>query len=188
MTSNDLKSTLEKVSRIITDRYGLRLVCEGDACKTDGRTIYLPSLPENMPDWLLGPIRGWADHECAHAIFTETELGPVFRQAHGPQAFGILNVLEDVRVEALMARRYLTAAKSGPADAVFPDEPLVNNGLGKVPGMEWNSGGHTNSLVPFFAKGHGMNRFMQHIAGEDPVRGPYIDNTASAEVIFELLE
>ena len=106
MTASELESTLEKVSRIITDRYGLRLICEGDACKTDGRTIYLPSLPESMPDWLLGPIRGWADHECAHAIFTQTELGPVFKQAHGPLAFGILNTLEDARVEALMARRY----------------------------------------------------------------------------------
>ena len=106
MTANELESTLEKVSRVITDRYGLRLVCEGDSCRTDGKTIYLPSLPENMPEELLGAIRGWADHECAHAIFTETELGPAFQQEHGPLAFGILNTLEDARVERLMARRY----------------------------------------------------------------------------------
>ena len=80
MTSYDLGTTLEKVSRIIgaaltelpaatsPDRYGLRLVCRGEECKTGGKTIYLPSLPENMPDSLLGPIRGWTDHECAHAM------------------------------------------------------------------------------------------------------------------------
>jgi len=106
MKGNSLESTLEKVSRVITHRYGLRLVCEGDRCRTNGRTIYLPSLPENVPEALLGAIRGWADHECSHAIYTQTTLGPTFRKAHGPQAFQILNALEDGRVEGLMGRRY----------------------------------------------------------------------------------
>jgi len=106
MKGNSLESTLEKVSRAITHRYGLRLVCEGDRCRTNGRTIYLPSLPENVPEDLLGAIRGWADHECSHAIYTQTTLGPTFRKAHGLQAFQILNALEDARVERLMGRRY----------------------------------------------------------------------------------
>lgn len=106
MRHSSLESTLEKVSRVITDRYGLRLVCRGDSCKTDGKTIYLPSLPENVPEELLGALRGWTDHECAHALFTETELGPKFRKKHGGEAFAILNALEDGRVERLMANRY----------------------------------------------------------------------------------
>lgn len=106
MKANSLESALEKVSRVISDRYGLRLICEGDRCRTDGKTICLPSLPETVPDELLGAIRGWADHECAHAIYTQTRLGPVFQQEHGPEAFTILNALEDARVERLMGRRY----------------------------------------------------------------------------------
>jgi len=106
MKASSLESTLEKVSRVITRRYGLKLVCEGDRCRTDGRTIYLPSLPEHVPEELLGAIRGWADHECSHAIYTQTTMGPTFRKAHGLQAFHILNALEDARVERLMGRRY----------------------------------------------------------------------------------
>ena len=106
MNGNSLENTLEKVSRVITDRYGLKLVCEGGRCRTDGKTIYLPSLPENVPDELLGAIRGWADHECAHALYTQTKLGPEFQKEHGREAFAILNALEDARVERLMARRY----------------------------------------------------------------------------------
>lgn len=106
MSASSLECALEKVSRVITDRYGLRLVCEGNRCRTNGRTIYLPSLPESIPDELLGAIRGWADHECAHAIYTQTRLGPAFQQEHGPEAFAILNALEDARVERLMGRRY----------------------------------------------------------------------------------
>jgi alkaline phosphatase len=81
---------------------------------------------------------------------------------------------------------YLTGPGSGQqfAGAVW-NEP-VNNGIGKLPAMEWHSTGHTNSLVPFFAKGRGAQLFKNKIAGYDPVRGPYIDNTNIAEVIFLL--
>jgi len=106
MKAKGIETALEKVSRVITDQYGLRLVCEGNSCKTDGKTIYLPSLPEDVPEQLLGAIRGCADHECAHAIYTQTRLGPKFREQHGAEAFAILNALEDARVERLMARRY----------------------------------------------------------------------------------
>ena len=30
--------------------------------------------------------------------------------------------------------------------------PLINNGEGSEPGMEWHSGDHTNSIIPFFCK------------------------------------
>jgi alkaline phosphatase len=66
--------------------------------------------------------------------------------------------------------------------------PIVNNGAGNLPGMEWHSGSHTNSLIPFFAKGPGSRFFKQGIVSDDPVRGKYIDNTQIADVIFEILE
>jgi alkaline phosphatase len=81
---------------------------------------------------------------------------------------------------------YLTGLGSGQQNtgAVWNDP--ANNGLGKLPAMEWHSTGHTNSLVPFFAKGRGSQIFKSKITGYDPVRGPYIDNTDVANVIFSL--
>jgi len=83
---------------------------------------------------------------------------------------------------------YLT----GPASGDKADGPvwnkLVNNGKDKLPGMEWHSGGHTNSLVPFYANGRGTNLFKAAIVNIDPVRGPYIDNTDIAKILFEQLE
>jgi len=55
--------------------------------------------------------------------------------------------------------------------------PIVDNGAGSVPDVQYNSGGHTNSLVPLYAKGAGSEKFAQCVKGIDPVRGPYIDNT-----------
>jgi len=62
--------------------------------------------------------------------------------------------------------------------------PLINNGAGKQPGMEWHSHSHTNSLIPFYAKGNGSGKFSQKIKGVDPVRGDYIDNTDIGQVLL----
>jgi alkaline phosphatase len=76
---------------------------------------------------------------------------------------------------------HLTGPDSGP---VWNE--LVSNGPGNLPGMEWHSKNHTNSLVPFFAKGRGAEQFRKTLDGYDPVRGPYIDNTDIANTIFAL--
>jgi alkaline phosphatase len=66
--------------------------------------------------------------------------------------------------------------------------PLENNGAGILPGMEWHSGNHTNSLIPFFAKGSAARLFKKNTEGDDPVRGPYIDNTTCGNVIIDILK
>ena len=76
---------------------------------------------------------------------------------------------------------YLTGPDSDP-----DWNPLVNNGEGVLPGMEWRSGSHTNQLIPFFAKGCGAERYKQNADEFDPEKGPYIDNIEIAEVLFDL--
>jgi alkaline phosphatase len=65
--------------------------------------------------------------------------------------------------------------------------PLVNNGEDTVPGMQFNSGDHTNSLIPFFAKGEGARHLRAAATGVDPMRGKYLDNTAIADTIFSAM-
>ncbi|MGD9084488.1 MAG: alkaline phosphatase, partial [Desulfobacterales bacterium] len=78
---------------------------------------------------------------------------------------------------------YLTGPDSDPTW-----KPIVNHGAGNLPGMQWNSGSHTNQLIPFFAKGCGAQLFKKGPTSEDPIRGIYIDNTVIADVIFEMLD
>jgi alkaline phosphatase len=54
----------------------------------------------------------------------------------------------------------------GPTAAQF--NQVVNNGVGNLPGAVYNSGSHTNILVPFFAKGAGVDLFLQYLVGYDP--------------------
>lgn len=78
---------------------------------------------------------------------------------------------------------YLTGPGSDPSWM-----PLVNNGLGVLPGMEWHSGDHTNSLVPFYAKGD-SSRVFKYLANEyDPVYGHYLDNTELAAGVLWVME
>jgi alkaline phosphatase len=74
---------------------------------------------------------------------------------------------------------YLTGPGSDPIWT-----PLVNNGAGALPGMEWHSGNHTNSLIPLFAKGDAGREFRSGVIGYDPVHGRYIENTKLAKVLF----
>lgn len=81
---------------------------------------------------------------------------------------------------------YLLGPRSGPQYGYVRND-IVNKGQGNLPGMEWHSPTHTNSLVPLFAKGCGDELFNDCIDGNDPVKGPYIDNTDIAKVVFALL-
>jgi alkaline phosphatase len=80
---------------------------------------------------------------------------------------------------------YLTGPGSGGTEPVW--NQLTNNGKGKQPGMEWHSGGHTNSLIPFYAKGGYSESFHKYAKNDDPVRGKYLDNANVGEVLMELL-
>jgi alkaline phosphatase len=66
-------------------------------------------------------------------------------------------------------------------------DSVMNNGKGQMPGMSWNSGDHTNQLIPFYAKGAGAELFKKLADSTDPVRGAYMDNTEIAIAIRALI-
>ena len=77
-----------------------------------------------------------------------------------------------------------TQAKEG----LMSWKPLINNGKGKMPGLQWNTGDHSNSLIPLFAKGEYAEKFKQFAVKTDPVRGPYIDNSNIGMVLLSLTD
>jgi alkaline phosphatase len=87
---------------------------------------------------------------------------------------------------------YITGPGSGiespDGDPAKTWKPLVNNGKGKVPGMEWHHEYHTNSLVPLYAKGYGSDRFAMLADETDPVRGLYLDIAEIGQLMIELLK
>jgi alkaline phosphatase len=73
---------------------------------------------------------------------------------------------------------------------------VVDNGPGNMPGFQYTTGGHTNVLVPLWAKGKGSQLFNHEVAGNDEAadafwsegqgwewEGDYVDNTAVFRVM-----
>ena len=78
----------------------------------------------------------------------------------------------------------------GPQSDKVPFQPVEDRGQGKLPGMRFNSGNHTNSLVPLYARGPGSQRFLTEVVGTDKTAaekwrfsGRYVDNTAIFRVM-----
>jgi alkaline phosphatase len=55
-----------------------------------------------------------------------------------------------------------------------------------LPNVSWNSGNHTNSLVPLYAKGAGSDLLVARADEWDKVRGAYLDNTDIGKSLFDL--
>jgi alkaline phosphatase len=73
----------------------------------------------------------------------------------------------------------------GPDSDSVAFDKIVDRGKNKLPDMRHNSGGHTNSLVPLYARGQGAERFYRYIISTDTsaaaawgVTGQYVDNTS----------
>lgn len=105
--SSGLETVLEKTGRSLADRFGIRVICRGNSCCTDGKTIYLPSLPDELPDEIIGAIRGFLDHEAAHlAGRSNFRIAKWFQEKYGGDGMMFLNCLEDLRVEEYMRQRF----------------------------------------------------------------------------------
>lgn len=72
----------------------------------------------------------------------------------------------------------------GPQSDRIAFQPIVDRGKGHLPDLKYNSTGHTNSLVPLYARGPASRRFTALVDGQDATAaakwgfsGQYVDNT-----------
>lgn len=88
------------VAKALSENYGVSLAIYGDQAKTDGKRIVLPVLPEDDRKATI-LARGYLDHEAAHIRYTDFEImgGSGLEQV-------LTNIIEDVRIEQAMGRRY----------------------------------------------------------------------------------
>lgn len=99
------ESTLEKLARVLSEKYKIKIIFKHDLCMTTGKAIYLPVIPEGASDEFLDACAGFLDHEVSHNLFTEM---PVMAEAHklGKKHGIMLNALEDPRVEQEMIKSW----------------------------------------------------------------------------------
>jgi alkaline phosphatase len=132
---------------------------------------------DNDPDGFFVMIEGGAVDWANHA----NQIGRLIQEQND------FNKAVDVAIEWIKANGgfeknllivtgdHETGYLQGPTPGVVND--IVDKGAGNLPGAYYNSGSHTNSLIPFFAEGAGSKLFNYFANENDPVRGKYIDNT-----------
>ena len=82
---------------------------------------------------------------------------------------------------------YLTGPGSGQFSSGPVWKPIGMAGAGSMPGMQFNSTGHTNQLVPLFARGAGSELLSAAAIRTDIVRGAYCDNTDVGKTLHAVL-
>ena len=118
--------------------------------------------PGNDATWSNTLVIVTADHECGYltagpGVFQDQPLG-------------------NVNDETLSKEKIVSG--SGGRRASWNDTD--NDGIidiNETVYWYWNSGGHTNSLVPLYARGAGAELFVDYAINNDSVRGLYLDNT-----------
>lgn len=102
---------LETVAKAVADNYKVKVIFQGSQARTDGKTIILPSLPQDpdeMSETLVSKFRGFCDHEIGHVKFTDMNVfhrHPELREDKGLK--NMLNIIEDVRIERAMIDKYI---------------------------------------------------------------------------------
>lgn len=75
----------------------------------------------------------------------------------------------------------------GPDADTVPFDPLREVAAGRLPEYRWLSNGHSNALVPVYARGVGAPMLASRAGGDDPFYGRYLDQTEIFQVIRAVL-
>jgi len=102
----NLKNALPFIAGALASKQGVK-VLQGDWAKTNCvDTIWLPPLPDNDPDVTVLAL-GFVGHEAGHISFTDTEVSALVKKQKNPETFfGMMNLLEDIRMEKLQKARF----------------------------------------------------------------------------------
>lgn len=98
--NKSLIGALPLVAKALSDNYGVSLAIRGSQAYAKENCIVLPVLPEDDRRAAI-LARGYLDHEAGH--IKHTEIGV---QGENALESNLLNILEDIRVEQAMGRRY----------------------------------------------------------------------------------
>jgi cobalamin biosynthesis protein CobT len=108
-----------KVSRTIGRDANIEVVFSGNAAKTDGSTIYLPSLPSDhaITHDQAGALRGYTDHESFHVRKTDMKLWEsTMKAGEGAPDFDKFEAwaqaIEDMRIERFGTEEYPGAKRN----------------------------------------------------------------------------
>lgn len=135
-------------------------------------------------------------------FFLVVEGGAIDWTAHKEDAAGTLH--EVIAFDEAVAAASAFAAASGDTLLVVTADhetgglvgpgptpgwrSLVGRGKGQLPDLQWQTDGHTNSLVPLLARGPGAGSLAELVQNNDPLFGSFLDNAALGQKLLALIK
>lgn len=153
---------------------------------TPARLIGIAQVATTLQQVRAGGAADWAGHANQSARLIEEQMDfnvavdSVIKwiEAHGGFEENLLIVTGDHETGYLTGENTTIAA-----DTSARVYPVQNKGEGNMPGMQWNSGDHTNQLIPLFAKGAGSESISKQADEWDPQHGYFGDNAKVGQVM-----
>ncbi|MDR4498059.1 MAG: alkaline phosphatase [Candidatus Scalindua sp.] len=146
-----------------------------------GEKIDFDEAVQAVIDWVENPANGSSctntlvivtgDHECGYLTAKPGVLPNV--------------PLGDVNDTTLALEKIVSGSGGRRASWVDNGNSVIDPG--ETVYWAWNSGGHSNSLIPLYARGSGSALFANYATGVDTVRGAYLDNTDVFKVMDSVI-
>jgi len=190
-----------------TLQYNRSGASDADLPYADARNAGLPTLPK-MTSTALKALRQDAD-----GFFLMVEGGAIDWAGHGNHLGRLIEEQDDFNASVdsvvawvgrnggwdstlvIVTADHETGFLTGPdsaavgkvtgLDTLWKVQPLVGD-AGTLPAHRWNSGDHTNQLVPLFARGNGAEKLAVLADEEDPLAGPFLKNSEVGQLMHQL--
>ena len=95
--NKDIMHCLPLLASVLGDQYGVEVHIGGNQAATNGKEIFIPSLPLESDDTVLALVRGYIDHESGHIRYTDNKA---VKDANMNAVTKFLwNAIEDWRIE-----------------------------------------------------------------------------------------
>jgi len=102
--TRSLKQAMPIVAAALGRKFGVEVRVGGQEACTDGRTIQVPTLPDNAA--LLPVAWGYLAHEAAHLRYTDFAIYQQAASVGDALQVNLQNILEDIRIEQALAIPY----------------------------------------------------------------------------------
>ncbi len=102
MKPYQFESAIEKLGRVLSTVYNVRVVFQGEQAATDGKVIYLPRL-KVLDEKTKKDLNGYLDHEVGHVKFTDFSVTKAIKSRF---LFDLINMAEDHRIESKMIEHF----------------------------------------------------------------------------------
>jgi cobaltochelatase CobT len=185
-----LREAVVKITQMLVGK-GIRVTQRGISAYVqpgpDGEPehVNLPHLPDNASDELCAAIQGFLDHEVAHILFTDFKAMGTIKD---PSLHNMVNILEDIRIEREMAKRFTGSGHNIAVTGQFFIEKYIKPQVREAAKKGDVNGVKALVMVPALRAMGGQQVFKEFINNHPDMKAAVADEVAMIEHLAGKIE